>query len=234
MQNPSKNIPLGYGWAVIAITLNYLIPLTLTVPMHPDIASWETGYFVKIASDTSSALGILTVICATLSSLINLIPQLTMASRATQATVKARMLPRALDFLSQDSTLTGTPVAAIFLNALCSMFFLHLSFDVLVVLEILCALVGLVLQFLAFLVLKHTKPHYVRPFEVMGGLLGAYLVAIPFFSLAAMLIYFDVRGEMYTVSVAGAVGVLALLGKFWYTPYCYTVEEEEINRQLEG
>ena len=223
VRDGSTNIPLGFALAVVAISLNYLVPLVFTIAMAPDTAQWETGYFVAIARDTAPWLGSLAAACGVASCLNNLIPQLTMASRATQAIVRARMLPGALDFLGRDSALTGTPVAAILFNAAASLCLLPLDFEVLVVLEVLCALVGLLLQFVAFLVLKHRQPNAPRPFAVPGGLAGAYIIAVPFFGLAGMLIYFDIVGSGFSaLVVGGAVAIFAAVGEFWYARDVYS------------
>ena len=223
MKNPTRNIPLGFCLAVCAIALNYLVPLVTTLAMAPDTDQWQqTAYFVGIAAGTAPWLGALAAVCGVLSCTNNLIPQLTMASRATKATVRAGMFPRGLEFLGRDSTLTGTPVAAIALNAAAALCLLRLDFGVLAVLEVLCAMLGLLLQFGAFLVLKHQQPHAPRPFAVPGGLLGAYAISLPFFALAALLVYLDCADNLYAVTVFAAALLFALIGRFWYASDVYS------------
>jgi amino acid transporter len=237
VSNPTRNIPYGFCLAVCLITLNYVVPLTFTIAMAPDIDAWGTGYFVGIAKGTSPWLGVFAAVCGVFSSINNLIPQLTMASSATKATVRAGMFPPCLAFLGRDSALTGTPVAAILLTAGCSLCLLRLEFDVLVVMEVLCALVGLLLQFAAFLVLKHRQPNAPRPFAVPGGLCGAYLVSLPFFLLAFTLIFFDCVGNFIAPLVGGMCLFFLLIGKFWYADSVYTPnvleallrDEDELN-----
>ena len=233
VKDPTRNIPYGFALAVGMISLNYLLPLLFTIAMSPDIDAWGTGYFVGIAKATSGWLGVLAAVCGVFSSINNLLPQLTMASRQTKATVLARMLPPCLAFLGRDSALTGTPVAAILLIAGCSLCLLRLDFDVLVVLEVLCALVALLLQFAAFLVLKHRQPNAPRPFAVPGGLCGAYAISIPFFLLATMLIYFDTVGNFVALSVGALCLLFLLLGRFWYADQ-YTPEVLELLLRDEG
>ena len=61
-------------------------------------------------------------------------------------------------------------------------------------LQILFALLGLVLQFAAFLRLRAVAPHAPRPFAVPGGACGAWGVSACFFSCAALLLALELQG----------------------------------------
>jgi amino acid transporter len=72
VRNPSHNIPLGLGLALVAIIANYAVPLALTIPLTPatgnmvDFEEWDTGYIVIIGQRVRPWLGHWTTICAIL------------------------------------------------------------------------------------------------------------------------------------------------------------------------
>ena len=202
---PARNLPLGFGVAVTAILLNYLLPLVFTLAMHPAVkgsddddgtpAEWDEGYFVFIAGEAAGWLGVYAGVCCVLSCMANLIPQLTMGASALQATARAGMLPRwAAAPLALNSGPWRTPVAAVLATTALAALLLPLGYEALVQLQILFAMVGLLLQFAAFLRLRATAPNAARPFAVPGGWRGAWAVATCFFALCFTLLVLEVAG----------------------------------------
>ena len=240
--DPTRNIPAGVFLAVALTAANYVWPLVFTIAMSPPPsppddparadARWGAGYFVGLAAQASPALGAWAAVCAVLSCLANFIPVLATASRALQATARLRMVPgpaaltRLLAF--EDAARGGVPsgsVAAILAAVLGLML---LNFETLVTTQILLALVGLCLQFGAFLRLKHRAPGAARPYAVPGGAAGAWALAAPFFALAGVIVYANAAGSAQNLvsfcAVAALAGALALAGECWWVRRVYSAE----------
>jgi amino acid transporter len=231
VERPTLNIPLGIGLAVILVVLNYVWPVLLTVPMSPPPsppddpsapgARWGAGYFAGLAASANPALGGWAAFCSVLSCTSNFIPQLATSARALQATARLGMVPgpAALGkWVAQERR--GIPLPALACIAVSVLALMALDFETLVTTQILLALVGLGLQFSAFLALKYSRREAARPFAVPGGLLGAWAVALPFFLLAGVVAYANVAdGVVAQASLGAVVGVALALwaaGELWW------------------
>ena len=236
--HPSRNLPLGICLAVAAVSLNYIWPLIFTIamsppPLVPDASIWGTGYFVGLATQTSAPLGAWAAVCAVLSCLSNFIPQLATSSRALQAMARARMVPQPLAaWLAVSNARFRTPINDVFflVSLVCGL--MVLDFSTLVTTQILLALVGLVLQFAAFLRLKHLEPDAHRPFSVPGGKIGAWLLSAPFFVLAGIITWSNIDAGVEGWASCAAVGGVTLLfvgcGEVWTR----TVYDDAVLAQL--
>lgn len=217
--DPARDIPRGLTLAAAAVTLNYVLPLLVTVPLTATSSEfdsdgwggWDAGHFVSIALGAGPLVGDWAAACAVLSCLLNLISQIALGSRSLQAVVRARMVPDALGGLGANATRFQTPVPAIFALAAASSGAMLLSFDRLVTVELLFLLAGLVLQFAAFLRLKYTEPDAPRPFAVPGGRAGAWAAALPLFALCALVLGTNVSSADSISSAVFVAAVLALL-----------------------
>jgi amino acid transporter len=219
---PARNLPLGFAAAVVAITLNYVLPLAFALAMHPAVrgsdagddgapAEWDEGYFVFIAGEAAGWLGVYAGVCCVLSCMANLIPQLTMGASALQATARAGMLPRAAAPLALNAGPWRTPVAAVLATTALAVAVLPLGYDALVQLQILFAMVGLVLQFAAFLKLRAAAPLAARPFAVPGGWRGAWALAAAFYALCFTLLVLEVANTTGWVEAIPLIGTLVFL-----------------------
>src|SRR5262249_52873664 len=85
---------------------------------------------------------------------------------------------------------------------------LGLSFDKLIMLDILLYGASLVLEFLALIALRIREPELARPFRVPGGLLGAILVGV---GPTALLIVALVKNRGETLAL-GRLGSVSQLG----------------------
>ena len=221
VRDPQRDIPRGVGLAICAITINYSWALLVTIPLFPPAAyDWDDGFFVEAAREAAPWLGTWAAVCAVLSCMSNLTSQLALGARAMQSVVHGRMLPDALSVLGRNATRFRTPVPALLASAALACALMALDFATLVVLELLLANVGLVLQFAAFLRLKHADPLAARPFAVPGGVAGAWAVALPFYALVGLLLAAnladaDGAGVYTTAAVAVLVALLTAAGAWW-------------------
>lgn len=218
--------------AVIAVALNYLYPVTIGVAQAPDYTQWQTGYFVTIAQNTSGWLGYWALVAAALSSMANLVPWMTIATRAVKEAAVYRIIPVPL-LAREDIGPWRTPVPAILLQAGVVAVLMSFSFDVLVVIQILFANIGLLLQFLAFLRLKYTQPDAHRPYAVPYGKVGAWCVVMPFVALLCMVFYSSATGTGTNVEMGIVAGVNAglVIGGWLWARYGY--DEAEVLADLQ-
>jgi amino acid transporter len=248
VHTPNRNIPLGVALAVLLVTLNYVWPLTFTIPMSPPPspaddpgaagARWGTGYFVGLAARAAPELGVWAGVAAVLSCLSNFIPVLATSARALQAAAKIGMVPSrvASEWLESEDPKRGVPIPATFSILFVVLGLMVLSFETLVTTQILLALVGLCLQFAAFIRLKYTAPEASRPYAVPYGKVGAWVLAAPFFFLAALIAYSNISGSLqnWVSSIAVATSTVGLyaLGDLWWVKGGH-FDKERVDRVLQ-
>ena len=219
-KDPARTIPRGVVIAIVAVTLNYVLGVLVMVPIDPPTSDsdWSDGQYVAVAAKVS--LGPWTAVCCALACLSTLTSQLALSARALQCVVQGRFLPRAFDGLAYNLIVwrTPSPVPALLTSCFLMSLLALLSFNDLVILELLLANVGLILLFASFLSLKHSLPHASRPFAVPGGVLGAWAVSLPFFSLIGLLLYANALESASldtSLAVAAACVLLAVAGARW-------------------
>jgi amino acid transporter len=207
--------PRGLLVAVVLVALNYLWPVAVTLAIAPDTSEWGTGYFVTIAQGLAPWLGSYALFASALSSMSNLVPQVTTSARAMCAAARLGIVPAPL-LARARVTRFRTPVFATLAVAAVSGVLMAFSFDVLVVVQLLFSGVGIVLQFGAFLRLKHAEPALARPYAVPFGVLGAWAVALPLFALLGVVVF---SSAAETPGIAGAAAgvtlAMALAGCAW-------------------
>jgi amino acid transporter len=210
VKDPRTSYPLGLSVSAVLVALNYLYPVALTVPLAPDTDDWDTGYFVQIAANTAPWLGYWALVAGGLSCMANFVPQMTVAARALRAAAMYDIVP--IPVLRRNMTRWNTPVPAILLQAALVAVLMAFSFDTLVVVQILFANIGLLLQFAAFVRLKYTHPDdALRPFAVPGGKLGAWVVTLPFAALLGMVFWSTLGGTQTSYELGAVAGVNVVL-----------------------
>ena len=217
VKDPTRNIPMGVGVAVILVLLNYVWPLIFAVAIAPDFSKWSSGYFVEIAIEVAPGLGQWAATAAVLSCMSNFIPVLAAASRQTQTAAAARMLPTSLArLLARDASRFRTPVAAVIINAVAAGALTAFDFDTLVRLQLFLAITQLVIVVAAFVALKWKSPDARRTYAVPGRFMGACIVAIPIFCIAVLVIAVNITttwGEM--LILFGVIVLLCGSGIYW-------------------
>ena len=210
MRNPKTSYPLGSAIAVVAVALNYMIPVLFCIAVAPDLTVWDTGYFVTIAEDLAPWLGWWTTIAAMFSSANNFLPQLGTTSRALRFAALYGMVP--IPILRRNWVRTNVPLAAILTQAVVVGILMNFTFDVLIIINVLFYNVGLALQFAAFLRLKYTAPNIERPYAVPGGLTGAWAVTLLFFAVLGVSLYATSTNTIWAIYIVGLANILFFFG----------------------
>ena len=226
VREPQRSFPRGSGLAVLLVALNYIYPVLLCSALAPDASQWDTGFFATIGSRIAPWCGVLATVGALLSCANNFLPQMGTTSRALRFAALYRMAP--LPVLSRSLGRARVPAAAILLQTAVCALLMNFSFDTLVVINVLFYNVGLMLQFAAFLALKHSAPDIPRPFAVPGGLPGAWAVALVFFSVLAVAFYAAIVSSAWSVLILVAANVAFMLGGAAWARWGY--DEELLDR----
>jgi amino acid transporter len=189
VENPQRTYPRTMIAALVAIILSYAIPVAAVWRTHFPPGQWSTGSWADIASLIAGPwLGIAMAVAGMISSL-GIVNSLTMSySRLPIAMAEDGYAPRM--FLRRLPN--GAPWVSILVCGLAWTAALGLSFDRLLMLDILLYGASLVLEFIALAVLRVGEPDMVRPFMVPGGLTGAVLAGV---GPAALLIVALIRNR---------------------------------------
>ncbi len=219
--DPSKNYPRALLTALPITVCAYLFPILAGISVTTDAAFWnEATGFPAIANELGIPwLGILIAVAALISAWSLFNSQLLYVSRLPFAMAEAGWLPRPLAKLSPR---TKTPVVALAVCCTIAAIFSALPFGKLVVIDILLYSAALLLEFVAFLVLRKREPGMNRPFRVPGEWGGAIVISILpaiFASIVLTATFADFESSIWQIYVvAGAIlsGVaLYFLQKRW-------------------
>jgi amino acid transporter len=204
VQDPQKTYPRTMLWAVAAVTLVYIVPISAVGYSGVPSSSWTDGAWVSLASGIRPWLAI-PVLLTIMISVIGQVNSLTMSySRIPLAMAEDGLAPSFLRHLPYSLLLCG----AIWTLAL------TLTLDRILLLDILLYGASLILEFVALVVLRLTEPTLTRPFKIPGGTLGAILISTPpcvLLILAAILNRHEQIGPLSAAALAAAVALCGLV-----------------------
>src|SRR5438270_10513672 len=218
VENPQKTYPRMMVLALAAIFLSYVIPVLAVWHLHVQPEVWSAGSWASIAAMVVGPwLGAALVGAAMISEFGTFNSLVMSYSRLPVAMAEDGHLPKIFTYKLKD----GAPWVAIIVLGIAWAASLGLSFDKLIMLDILLYGASLVLEFLALIVLRIREPQLLRPFRVPGGLFGAIAVAIGPIALLLIALIKN-RGEQLDLGRLGSVSqlgfglVLMALGVVYY------------------
>ncbi len=174
VKDPQRTYPRVMFWVVGAVTLVYLIPILAVGYSGVPASKWSEGSWVSLAGAIRPWLA-LPVLLTIMVSVVGQVNSLTMSySRIPLALAQDKLAPSMLTKVSA----SGTPWASLLLCGAIWTMALSLSFDRILLMDILLYGASLILEFLALLVLRVREPGLIRPFRIPGGTRGAVTVAI--------------------------------------------------------
>ena len=175
VENPQRTYPGVMLLAISAAFLTYLIPVAAVWYTGLPSESWGGGGWVDIARRLGGPAFSATMLLTTMVSMFGAFNSLTMSSsRVPMVLALDGYAPRILARTLAD----GTPWVSLVVCGVVWIAALGLSFDRLVLLDILTYGVALILEFVALIVLRITEPHLPRPFRLPGGIAMAVLAAL--------------------------------------------------------
>jgi amino acid transporter len=218
VEDPQKTYPRVMILALAAIFLSYVIPVLAVWHLHVQPEVWSAGSWASIASMVVGPwLGVALVGAAMISEFGTFNSLVMSYSRLPVAMAEDGHLPKLFTFKLKN----GAPWVAIIVLGIAWAASLGLSFDKLIMLDILLYGASLVLEFLALIVLRIREPQLVRPFRVPGGMFGAIAVAVGPTALLLIALIKN-RGEQLDLGRLGSVSqlgfglVLMALGVVYY------------------
>jgi amino acid transporter len=206
VQDPQKTYPRTMFWAVAAVALVYIVPISAVEYSGVPSTSWSDGAWVSLAGGIRPWLAV-PVLLTIMVSVIGQVNSLTMSySRIPLAMAEDQLAPSILCRVSAN----GSPwCALLFCGAIWTMA-LSLSLERILLMDILLYGASLILEFVALIVLRIRQPELVRPFRIPGGTAGAVAIAAGpciLLVLAAVLNRHEKIGEIGAAALAAAVAI---------------------------
>jgi amino acid transporter len=206
VQDPQKTYPRTMFWAVAAVALVYIVPISAVGYSGVPSTSWSDGAWVSLAAGIRPWLAV-PVLLTIMVSVIGQVNSLTMSySRIPLAMAEDRLAPSILRRVSAN----GSPwCALLFCGAIWTMA-LSLSLERILLMDILLYGASLILEFVALIVLRIRQPELVRPFRIPGGTAGAVAIATGpciLLVLAAVMNRHEKIGEIGAAALAAAVAL---------------------------
>ena len=218
VEDPQETYPRVMLLTLAAIFLSYVIPVLAVWHLHVQAEVWSTGSWASIASMVVGPwLGFALVAAAMISEFGTFNSLVMSYSRLPVAMAEDGHLPKIFTLKLKN----GAPWVAIVILGIAWVASLGLTFDKLIMLDILLYGASLVLEFLALIVLRIREPELARPFRVPGGTAGAIALGIGPTALL-MIALIKNRGEhldlwrLGSVSQLGFGLVLMALGVVYY------------------
>ncbi|XP_057761612.1 probable polyamine transporter At1g31830 isoform X2 [Arachis stenosperma] len=206
VENPKKTLPKALFFALILVVLGYFFPLLIgtgAVPLNREL--WTDGYFSDIAMILGGAwLRWWLQAAAAMSNMGMFVAEMSSDSFQLLGMAERGMLP---EFFSKRSR-HGTPLVGILFSASGVILLSWMSFQEIVAAENFLYCFGMILEFIAFILLKIKHPNASRPYKVPGGATGAILMCIPPTALICVVLYFSTLKVMVVSLIAVSIGLV--------------------------
>jgi amino acid transporter len=223
VDNQRATYPKALAIAVPLIAMSYFLPMLASLASglhHHDPSLWTDGDFANAAGLLGGSWLKLAIIIGAALANVGLFSSLLMSGSRVPAVLAAdRYLPEPL---ARTSPRFGTPVIAIVVSCIVFAVFCALNFQTLLDADIILGFGGLLLEFVAFLVLRRRFPAMARPYRVPGGWPVALLITILPTTLAVGVIWGTLDSEPLAVWIG--------LGGFALSMACYPLSRLAFKR----
>ncbi|XP_021725574.1 probable polyamine transporter At1g31830 isoform X2 [Chenopodium quinoa] len=206
VENPRKTLPKALSYALIFVVAAYFFPLlagTGAIPL--DQSQWSDGYFADIAKIIGG-----TWLCwwiqgaAAMSNMGMFVAEMSSDSFQLLGMAERGMLPEIFAKRSR----YGTPLLGILFSASGVILLSWLSFEEIVAAENFLYCFGMILEFIAFVVLRIKQPTVARPYKIPFGTAGAILICIPPTILICVVLALASVKVMVVSLIAVAIGLV--------------------------
>ncbi len=209
VEQPRRTYPRAILAAVLLVAITYILPAAAMWLTRLSPTAWETGSWADIAGMLGGPLLRTGLVLGGMMSAFGMFNALVMSySRLPYAMAKDGMLPAAFAKLTRSSQAPWVSILVLATGwALC----LGLGFERLVTLDIMIYGASLLLEFLALIVLRVTRPDLPRPFRVPGGMVGAVLAGVLPMLLLGFAVTHSEHEQIFGMSsfLFGALAILA-------------------------
>ncbi|KAG2408942.1 polyamine transporter [Vigna angularis] len=177
VENPRRTLPRALFYALILVVLSYFFPLLIgtgVVPLNREL--WTDGYFSDIAEIVGGVwLRWWLQAAAAMSNMGMFVAEMSSDSFQLLGMAERGMLP---EFFGKRSRY-GTPIIGILFSASGVILLSWLSFQEIVAAENFLYCFGMILEFVAFILLRIKHPNASRPYKIPGGIAVAVAICIP-------------------------------------------------------
>jgi amino acid transporter len=202
VKDPQKTYPRTMFWAVAAVALVYIVPISAVGYSGVPSSKWSDGAWVSLAGGIRPWLAV-PVLLTIMISVVGQVNSLTMSySRIPMAMAADRLAP---PFLSRMN------YSLIFCGVIWTLA-LTLSLDRILLLDILLYGGSLFLEFVALIVLRIREPDLVRPFKIPGGTAGAIAISIAPCALLVLAAVLNRHERVGSISAAMLAAGVAICG----------------------
>ncbi len=207
VEDPQRTYPRAMIGAVVLVAITYVGTVALVGRTGIDPSGWDTGAWAEAAARIAGPwLSWAIVLGGMLCGLGMFNALLLSYSRLPAVLAEDGYLPKVFAKRLPD----GAPWAAVIVLSVLWTSTLGLSFDRLVMIDVLIYGTSLTLEFVALAVLRHTEPELPRPYRVPGGTMGAWLLGLPPTALIAIAF---IRNRSENIGGVSALTVgLAVMG----------------------
>jgi amino acid transporter len=175
VDNPQRNYPLAMLGSVTLVAITYILPLAAVGLAGIAADQFSTGAWTDAARTiVGPALGLAVVLGGMINGAGMFNPLMMSYTRVPYAMAEDGLLPRL--FLRENRR--GAPWISILFCAAIWALALRFSFERLISIDLVLYGAALLLEFVAFIVLRHREPTLARPFCLPGGMAGAVAIGI--------------------------------------------------------
>ncbi|KAL8138795.1 hypothetical protein V2J09_004796 [Rumex salicifolius] len=206
VENPRKTLPKALFYALIFVVAAYFFPLlagTGAIPL--DQSLWSDGYFSDVAKLIGGAwLSWWIQGAAAMSNMGMFVAEMSSDSFQLLGMAERGMVP---EFFGKRSR-HGTPWVGILFSASGVILLSWLSFDEIVAAENFLYCFGMILEFIAFVMLRIKQPNAPRPYKVPVGTIGCIFMCIPPTILICVVLALSSVKVMVVSLIAVAIGLV--------------------------
>ena len=221
VKRPERTYPRAMAFAVVLVTLAYLLPVAVGVSADTNWSAWKEGYFPIVAARVGGPwLGTWLTVAGLISAAGMLTALLCTSARVPFAMAERGMLPYRLAALHSRY---ATPWFSILVNSVGLALLIPFSFQELIEIDMFLYATALVLEFAALIWLRIKKPEMPRPYRVPYGIPGAIAISAP--PVALCLISIAVSND--ATRYVGLGGIAAGLLVYWWQSRLSAARETE-------
>ena len=211
----SRNIPKSQFFTLGLVVLSYILPLLAGFKATINPVDWgqSSGWPDIAAKLVGPWLGTITGIAAIVSAWALYNSQLLYIARLPAAMADEGMLPKVF---AKESVKGGVPFVSLAVAALAAAILCGFSLGKLMILDILLYSLGLGLEFLALIYLRHRDPQAARPYRIPLKTWGLGILFLFPMGLALIVAVTSVMGENGSLLQVGMAGAAVLFGFLIY------------------